>query len=330
MIRVGVVRGGPSNEYEVSLATGASVISAIQERLQDKYKPVDILITKDGKWHVGGIEIEPQNLRDKVDVVWNALHGKYGEDGTLPNLLESIGIPYTGSGQFGSNIGMNKMLSKDFARKSEIKTPREYIVEDIRNGTTDIARDVYLKEQVQNIFLKLSPPWVVKPLSGGSSIGISIVKTQGELLEALTELSEYEGDIMVEEYLFGKEATVSVLDNYRNQEHYAFLPIEIRVPQNRFFDYEMKYSGEAEEISPGNFSQIEKALLMEYARRIHRELGLRHYSRSDFIVTPKGVYFLEVNTHPGLTNQSLLPKSLPPIGMEFHDFVDHVLSLTNK
>lgn len=327
MLRVGVLRGGPSNEYEVSLATGASVLSALQNQLSEKYTPVDILITRDGVWNMQGKEIKPQDLMQRVDVLWNALHGFYGEDGQVQQLLESLQIPYTGSGPLASALGMNKKFSKTYGAIDGIKTPHDYVVRDMREVAPTTDPSVYLKEEVQKIFLKLSPPWVVKPLSGGSSLGVSIVKTQSELLDALTILGEYPGDILVEEYLFGKEATVSVLDDYRGEKIYSALPIEIRTPKDRFFDYEMKYGGEAQEISPGNFSAEEKNTLQEAAKIIHRALGLRHYSRSDFIVTPRGVYFLEVNTHPGLTNQSLLPKALAPLGIEFHEFIEHILNL---
>lgn len=324
------MRGGPSNEYAVSLASGASVLGALNhEELAPRYRGVDILVDQTGRWHLKGREINPQDLKHHVDVIWNALHGYYGEDGQIQELLDSLHIPYTGSTRIASAIGINKKITKDIVKKSGITVARDYLVRDPRELGEEIS-SAYLNSEVRKIFEKLSPPWVVKPLSGGSSIGVSIVITQGELYEALRKLSEYPGDILIEEYVIGREATVGVLDEFRGKNLYSFPPIEIRVPEGRFFDYQMKYEGEALEISPGNFSNFEKLELEEAAQRVHKLLGLRHYSRSDFVVTPRGIYFIEVNTHPGLTNQSLLPKSLETVGAKFHHFIDHILHLALK
>lgn len=328
MIRVGVIRGGVSNEYEVSLNTGATILSVLREHFAYKYIPIDILITKDGIWHKQGRPMNTDHLMRDVDVVFNALHGIYGEDGQVQQFLESLGVLYTGSGPLASAIGMNKKMTKDHVKKLGIKTADEYMVTDYRNVSQSVP-EVYFKEEAQKVFLQFAPPWVIKPIGSGSSVGVSIVKTQTELVDALRKASETPGDIMVEQYIKGKEATVAVTDNFRGQETYSFLPIEIRVPTNRFFDYEMKYSGKAEEISPGNFSQTEKVLLQDLAKQIYKGLGLRHYARIDFILTPKGAYMLEVNTLPGMTSESLVPKSLPPVGSNLPEFVDHIIQLAH-
>lgn len=326
MIRVGVVRGGISNEYEVSLATGANVLDVLREKLSHKYLPVDILISKEGDWYIRGKKIDINELRASVDVVFNALHGEYGEDGQIQSVFEAAGIAYVGSGPVASAVAMHKKRTKDHLKESGIKMPLEYIVADYRTQG-DVLPEVYLKEAVQKIFLSFSPPWVIKPLQGGSSVGVSIAKTREQLLNALRAASEFPGEIMVEEYIAGKEATVAVTENFRGEPIYSFLPIEIRVPKDRIFDYEMKYSGLAQEISPGNFSQEEKEVLQNAARIIHKDMGLRHYSRSDFIVSKRGIYMLEVNTLPGLTRESLVPKSLEPVGSHMGEFIDHIITL---
>jgi D-alanine-D-alanine ligase len=313
--RVGVLRGGPSSEYEVSLKSGKSVIDC----LSDKYEVLDIFISKEGIWHFLGLPIEPKNVFKKVDVIFNALHGAYGEDGTVQKLLEYYNIPYTGSTALASAIGMNKVLSKHVYKNNNLKTPLHVIITKENNQLTEIIK----------IFKSFPIPAVVKPVSGGSSVGTAIAKTLAELESAITDALNYSDQALIEEYIAGKEATCGVVDNFRNETIYSLLPIEIRKPTNSaFFDYNAKYCGKSEEICPGNFTTIEKEIIQKMTIEAHKALGLRHYSRSDFIIHPKrGIYILETNTLPGLTSESLLPKSLQAIGCTLTDFLDHLIKL---
>jgi D-alanine-D-alanine ligase len=315
--KVGVLRGGPSSEYEVSLKTGETVIKA----LEDKYEVLDIFISKDGVWHHLGAPIKPENLFKKVDVIFNALHGAYGEDGTVQKLLEQFKVPYTGSTALASAVGMNKVLSKKIYKNNSLKTPLH----------TTITKGADLVTEVKTVFKSFPMPAVVKPVNGGSSVGTSIAKTLVELESAVETALNFSDTALIEEFIAGKEATCGVLDDFRGQKHYSLLPIEIRPRKGHtFFNYESKYSGEtgAEEICPGNFAAAEKKIIQEMAENAHRALGLRHYSRSDFIVHPKrGIYILETNTLPGLTPTSLLPKSLNAIGCKLPDFLEHLIRL---
>jgi D-alanine-D-alanine ligase len=325
MIRVGVIRGGISSEYPVSLETGKSVLSVLHDNFKDTYTPVDILITKDGTWHHAGREIRPEQLVDKIDVAFVALHGEFGEDGQVQQILEAVGVPYTGSDPEASKRALDKWTTKEYARELEILVSRDIHLDQYTESTA-LPFANYVTAMTRETMMKLSPPWVVKPVTSGSSIGVSIVKTATDLQDVLTKLLG-ESVVLVEEYIGGREATVAVTDNLRNEDVYAFLPIEIRT-KSTFFDFEAKYSGEAEEISPGNFSQHEKKILMDNAKRIHKGLGLRHYSRSDFIVGKNGkIYFLEVNNLPGLTKESLVPKSLAPVGVTLPEFIHHLIGL---
>lgn len=312
--RVAVLRGGPSSEYEVSLKTGQSVLSVLAE----KYIVSDILIDKEGVWHLDGIPITPESLAQRVDVIFNALHGEYGEDGVIQRILEKIKVPFTGSGSLASAIGMNKPLTKSIFKQHGIKTPHH----------TEVSKGELTDLKLLEIFRSFPFPNVIKPASSGSSFGVSIVKSFNDLKPALEKAFEYSSIAIIEEYIPGKEATCAVINNFRGEELYALLPIEIRKSSNKeLFDYEDKYTGLAEEICPGNFSQPEKELLMKTSRDIHKALGLRHYSRSDFIVHPRrGIYALEVNTLPGLTAESLLPKSLAAVGCTLPEFLDHLVS----
>lgn len=323
-LRVGVLRGGTSSEYDVSLKTGGAVLKHLPA---EKYMPVDLLITKDGQWHVNGLPADLPKISRNVDVVFNALHGEYGEDGKVSRLLDHFSIPYTGSKALPSAIGMNKVLSKEFFAKAGMKTPLSRVIQD--HGIEDIKeRESFAKETAFEIYRHLTPPWIVKPISGGSSVGTYIINSYPKLVEALIALAESGTDVLLEEFIRGKEATCGVVDLFRGKETYSLLPIEIRPAQNRtFFDYEAKYGGETEEIVPGNFSREESAEIQRLAALAHTTLGLRHYSRSDFIVTPRGIYILEVNTLPGLMEHSLLPKSLHAVGSSLPEFLDHVIAL---
>jgi len=313
-IKVGVLRGGKGNEYDISLKTGGNVLKS----LPDKYEGYDILITQNGIWHLDGVEIVPADLIKRVDVIFNALHGEYGEDGKVQQELNVIGVPYTGSLAFSSAIAMNKILAKNYFKNNGIKT----LISEV------IHKDDNLNEKVLEIFRTLPQPSIVKPVSGGSSFGVYKVESYDDLLNAIKKSLQISDTVMVEEYVAGREATCVVVDDFRGEKHYAFPPIEIRIkPEYNFFNYEAKYNGTTDEICPGNFSKNEREFLLKASKSAHKALGLRHYSRSDFILSPRGIYMLETNTLPGLTKESLLPKSLIAVGSNISEFLEHVITL---
>ncbi|MBI2047613.1 MAG: D-alanine--D-alanine ligase [Parcubacteria group bacterium] len=311
---VGVLRGGPSSEYDVSLKTGAAVL----KNLPRHYKGVDILIDRGGYLHMNGLPIWPEKISRKVDVVFNALHGYYGEDGKVQKLLELFSLPYTGSDAFSSAVGMNKLLTKNYFKKHKLKMPAHAVVRSNEDRKTALSR----------VFRAVSLPRVVKTVTGGSSVGVFIVKKNSELEEYVEKAFQYGPTVLVEEYIKGQEATCGVIDNFRGEKHYALPPIEIVPPQkNSFFDYESKYNGKTRELCPSSFSADIKKEIMRMAIAAHNAIGARHYSRSDFIVSPRGVYILEINTLPGLTEESLLPKACTAVGCSFSDLLDHIISL---
>ncbi|MFA5934306.1 MAG: D-alanine--D-alanine ligase [Candidatus Paceibacterota bacterium] len=314
-IKVAVLRGGPSRESEVSFKTGKSVL----ENLPDKYIPTDVFISKNGGWYVDGVSVAPAKVFRDVDVVFNALHGEYGEDGKVQQLMNHFGVKYTGSKALASAIGMNKVLAKDFFIKAGLKTP-VYIV--VKKGENT-------EEKAQEIFKTFPMPAIVKPGGSGSSLGVTIVKSVKDIIPAMEEAFRHSDFLIVEEFIQGREATCGVIENFREKSIYPLLPIEILKPREiGFWGYDEKYSGCSEEVCPGNFSSKEKETIQNMAVEAHRVLGLRHYSRSDFIVSHKrGIYILEVNSLPGLTKESLLPKSLEAIGCAFPHFLDHIITL---
>lgn len=319
-IRIGVLRGGPSNEYEISLKTGAAVLAALRDKLSHRYDAVDVYVDKEGMWHVNGIAIDPSQSHHHFDMAWNSLHGSYGEDGKLQAFLEAHGIPFSGSGSLASAVGMNKSLSKKVFRDNGIKTPfwKEVRAEVVGEDVSDAA---------EKLFNNTVLPVVVKPANSGSSVGVSIVRTKADIEPALREALKHGDSVIIEEYIPGAEATCGVIEGYRGKELYALPPIEIR-PKNQFFDYHAKYGGQAEEIIPATFPPDIKEAIETLAKDIHRLLKLKHYSRSDFIIHPKrGIFALETNTLPGMTDGSLFPKALRSVGSSLHEFVDHIIRM---
>ncbi|MCI0533095.1 ATP-grasp domain-containing protein [bacterium] len=329
-IRVGILRGGTSGEYDVSLKSGGAILRHIPRNIFD---PVDVLLDKEGVWHLDGFRASPEKVGSVVDVVWNALHGFYGEDGKVQTLLDSLFIPYTGSRAFASAAGMNKAIAKTYFRNAGIKTPRFMLLEHWKKHRPSGWEDDYIAELPYRVVRSFSPPWVIKPLCGGSSLGIRIARHFNDLDSMIREeMAAQTEDVFVEEFVRGREATVAVIDDFRGKPRYALPPIEVvNKKGGEIWDYEAKYDDNFHDIvCPGRFSKEEKKALRDMAIKIHSCMNLRHYSRSDFIVAPHGVYALEVNTLPGTTESSLLPAALPAVGITMPEFITHTLMLALK
>ncbi|MBP7741205.1 MAG: D-alanine--D-alanine ligase [Candidatus Pacebacteria bacterium] len=312
---VAVLRGGPSREHEVSLKSGHTILSNLPT---DRFTTRDIYIDKQGLWHERGMPTTPDRVLRGVDVVLLGLHGEYGEDGEVQKLLERFGVPYAGADSFGSYLAMHKVLSKERAREAGLLTPKYRYVEE-GSDIAAIARDV------NRTFLQ---PVIVKPVKWGSSVGVSIVHGYAPLEAAVRALMEEGAEgVLIEEVIKGTEATAGVVEGLRGEALYGLPPVEILPPEKDFFSYDAKYSGASREIVPGRFQRSVTDELIRQARVMHGALGLRHYSRSDFIVSPKGIYYLETNTLPGLTQESLLPKSLVSVGVTLPDFFTHLADL---
>lgn len=315
---VGVLRGGPSREHDVSLKTGAAIITNLPS---ERYVARDIYIDKKGVWHDRGKVTVPERVLLQIDVALIGLHGEYGEDGEVQRLLERFGVPYAGTDAYGSHLSMHKLMSKMRAREAGLLTPEFRHIE--RGEDSEAA--------VHDAIRSFHQPVIVKPVGWGSSVGVSVVAGYAPVLSAVQMLfAEGAPSVLIEEYVRGKEATVGVVEQLRGESLYSLPPIEIIPPSGDFFSYEAKYSGATREICPGNFSRVDSEELQRLARVMHRLLGLRHYSRSDFIVAPKGVYYLETNTLPGLTAESLMPKALASVGVAFPDFLSHLVMLARE
>ncbi len=316
--RVAVLRGGPSSEYYVSLKTGSTILA----HLPEKYHGLDVFIDREGIWHLQGKEQSPEKILGKVDAVWNALHGEYGEDGTVQYLLETHGIPFSGSRRLPVALSQNKSLAKGIVQRFGIKTPYSRI---LRREEIDS-----LSILASELYRTFPQPSIIKPASKGSSIGVSVAQTSDELADALAAAFSISGAVLIEEYIPGKEAVCGIIEHFRGEECYSLIPVEVELPSgSRFLDYEGRYGELSRYRSPGRFSTEEKTLLQTLAQKIHRLLGLRHYSRSEFIVHPRrGIFFLEADALPDLhegTSSHL--ESLRAVGSTTAHFLDHVLTL---
>ncbi|MBI3998508.1 MAG: D-alanine--D-alanine ligase [Armatimonadetes bacterium] len=304
-LRVGVLMGGPSAEREVSLASGRQVLAALDPA---RHEAVPLDVPRGGAW------FPPSNL----DVAFIAMHGPFGEDGTLQGMLEYVGIPYVGSGVLASALAMDKRRSRQLFGFNGIPTPAYLALE---------RKDFPFREPslVAEIHRTLGFPCVVKPNAQGSSIGVSIVRTSERLGQALDVAFGFGEVVLIEEYLTGVEATCAILEDPDVGGPVALPLVEI-VPRREFFDYEAKYTpGAADEICPARLPPAAVWRAQAAALRAYRVLGCADFARVDLFVREADVVILEVNTIPGLTEGSLFPKAARAAGIEFPGLIDRLI-----
>jgi len=302
-ITVALLSGGTSAEREVSLSGGDQVYQVLDK---DKYT----VFRYDPKTDIARLVTDAPN----IDVALIILHGIHGEDGSVQGLLDLLNIPYQCSGILGSAVAMNKLSSKYLYAQNNIPTPAfmRFHKNDVMDSNTCIRR--------------LGLPIVVKPVSGGSSIGMTIAHSKNDLIEAMDKAFAYDEIILMEAYIEGTEITGAVIGN-NNPEA---LPIIEIVPKNAhaFFDYSAKYTtGETEEICPARISAELTEKACELAKKSHKALFCKGYSRTDMIIKDEDIYVLETNTIPGMTASSLLPLAAKTAGMNFSQLIDRLIAL---
>ncbi len=300
-LTVAVLMGGPSAEAEVSRVSAGEVMKAL-----NKADHTGKLIELDATTAQALLKLQPQ-------VVFPALHGPPGEDGTVQGFLEILGLPYVGSGVHGSAAAMDKSIAKAIFRASELPVADDLVIP----GNTDIATaDAQIRAA-------LGDRVVIKPLSQGSAIGITPVANGGDLTEAIRQALGYDSGILVETYILGHEITVGVLD-LAGEPARPLPVIEIRTASNEWYDYTNRYTkGKSKHIIPAPLGESMNEQLQEIALKAHAALGLRDLSRADFIVTDdEEIVLLEVNSLPGMTPTSLFPDGAKALGMSFPELMD--------
>ncbi len=316
---VGILRGGTSSEYEHSLKTGAAMMGALPE---DRYDVRDIFIDKSGLWHRSGIPMDPARMLSQIDVVLNALHGGIGEDGSVQRILERSGVPYAGSRPFATALAHNKIRAREVLAASGVRMPR---ATSFALGTERDAANL-----AREVFAQFGPPYVLKPSAESGGHGIRIAETVIELPEAIADMLESFGSIVVEEFILGREAVVALVDDFRGESLYAFPPAQVELPEGTRFLHPAAREI-ARHIAPSTFSHSEKVELMSIARAAHRALEMSHFSRADIMVTARGVpYLLEVNATPKLHPGASLPIMIESVGSSVREFLEHQIDLARR
>ncbi|HSO71528.1 MAG TPA: D-alanine--D-alanine ligase [Thermodesulfobacteriota bacterium] len=302
-LRVAVLYGGKSSERDVSLASGNQVMQSLD--------PV--------RYRVNGDHLRDDLPRlvaeaPSIDVALIILHGRYGEDGSVQGLLELLGVAYQGSGVLGSALAMNKRLTKFMYRQAGLPVAKDWTVFRGRSFSAE------------TLIEDLGFPLVIKPNQEGSSFGVTIVRDKFQLGEGLKKAFQLDEEVLVEEYLAGREITCGVLGNSELEA----LPLVEIIPteQYDFFDTEAKYKeGASREICPAQVSPEITRQAQEYGIRAHQVLGLRGYSRTDMIVRGEKIILLETNTIPGMTRTSLFPQAAQAAGLTFSALLDRLIEL---
>ncbi len=300
-LKIALLYGGFSAEREISIKTGKK----IAENLDKKKYQVFLFDPKtELKKFINAVQ------EKKIDLVFPALHGPLGEDGTIQGLLEILRVPYVFSGVLASSLAMDKERTKKILLMENILMPRAIVI-----------KQDYQKEDLNKIRL----PVVVKPICQGSSFGVFIVRDRKELASAIKKAFKFGTELMAEELIEGREITAAVLGNKK----LAVLPlIEIKPKTAEFFDFQSKYEpGAAEEICPAPLSRALTKKIQTAAIKIHKILGCRGVTRSDFIIKNGQPYFLEINTIPGMTETSLVPLAAARYGLSFSRLLDKLIGL---
>ncbi len=319
MKRIGILRGGISPEYSISLKTGG----AVQQTLHDAgFEAIDMLLDKEGVLHIKGIPSDLEKAQSAVDYVWNALHGEFGEDGQIQRLLDQFNIPYSGSGVLASAQAFNKQVAKEHAERLGMKTPVSMLI--MPDGTESIS------ELSARIYKTMAPPWVIKPLSGGSSVHTFFAFTPLDLSQVVEESVAHGQPFLVEQYIAGTEVAVGVIDEFRHKKEYVLPVVDIESPSQGVLSHETRREGSYAD-GASRLRSDERQRLGEMAQELHRSLGAKDYSQSEFVVDRFGrIWFLETDTHPALHKDAPFYKALEAVGATLTEFVQSVLEKNNQ
>ncbi|MFZ3031640.1 MAG: D-alanine--D-alanine ligase [Candidatus Moraniibacteriota bacterium] len=321
---VAVLCGGFSGERQISLLSGENVMKYLD---RDKYQVSHIDVVSETEWHWLGedgtthvldlAKDEDLAVLKTVHVFFNALHGTYGEDGTVQTFLDSLGVPYTGSGVATSTLTIDKAKTMEYVAKAGIVSPEFFCVTD---------------EEAEGVAEKISAsfgyPAIIKPNDSGSTLGLTLVQNKDDVAEALDKAGHVSKEIIVQRYIFGREFTCGVLGNATDQDLILLPPIEI-VIKNQVFDFNDKYfSKETQELCPAPIDKFLTAYIQKQALLAHRTLGCDGLSRSDFRMDGTNkLFFLETNTSPGFTAVSLCSKAAAAAGISMPHFLDRIIDL---
>jgi len=316
---IAIVMGGYSSEAEISLKSGDVVYNSLDA---NKYALYKVYIFKD-RWFVkldtqeykidkDDFSFVKKDIKVNFDCVFNAIHGNPGENGALVAYFDLLGIKHTSAPFYQMSLTFNKRDTLSVVKEYGIQTANSYYMH---------QRD---KINTVNIIEKVGLPCFVKPNRSGSSFGISKVYKEENLEDAILKACKEDEEILIESFLDGKEVSVGVIEY---QGKIEVLPITEIVSENDFFDYEAKYRGKSKEITPARISEVEKKKVINTARKVYRVLNMSGFSRSEFILVDGEPYFLEINTVPGMTEESLLPQQAKEASINLTDLFDNAIQM---
>jgi D-alanine-D-alanine ligase len=290
---------------------------------EDRYDVRDIFIDKKGVWHMRGMPADPARILAQTDVMLNALHGGRGEDGSVQRILERAGVPYAGARAHAAGLSLHKGRTRELLREAGIAVPHgmSFSVDDGRT-TRDMA---------EAVFQRIGPPYLVKPASSGSSVGVRLAPSIVELPDMLGDVLDTHGEAVVEEYIRGHEAHTGVIEGFRNEKLYTLPPVHVIAPAGaKFIDAETYAQGTATYVVPSNFTSDEKQQIEHAARAAHRALGMSHFSESNMILTKRGPVLIEVNANPALHETAAFPQALEAVGVPLSEFLEHAIRLAHR
>ena len=316
---IAIIMGGYSSEYKISIKSGEVVYKTLsKEEDINLYK----VIIKQDNWYHEDKEFNKYEIKKDtfqiikgdqlidIDLVFNTIHGIPGENGEIQSYLEEIGINQTSSESYESKITFDKNICKNKIERIGYKTPKSLIIN--KNDQYDVKK----------ILSKLKLPLFIKPNAGGSSFGISRVDKKENIINAINFCFKEDDNALIEEEINGREISVSVI-KFKNKI-ISLPPTEI-ISHNSFFDYNAKYNGESDEITPANITKEEEEEVRKISLDIYKKLNLKGFSRCDFILRDKLFYFLEINTNPGLTEESILPQQAKAADISLVDLFRSVI-----
>ena len=316
---VAIIMGGYSSEYNISIKSGEVVYKTLKK--DKKLNLFRIIITKEKWYHIDNynkkyevdkrtFQIIKENNCIKFDLVFNTIHGIPGENGEIQSYLNSLNIKQTSSNSAEASLTFNKSKCKNAVEKFGVNVPKSIVIN--KNDSID----------TDNILSKLKIPLFIKPNKGGSSFGISRVTKQKNIIKALNNCFKEDNEALIEEEIVGREISVGVI-KYQNKI-IALPPTEI-ISHNTFFDFNAKYKGESDEITPAKLDKNEEKNVKKTAIDIYMKLKLNGFSRSDFILKNGKFYFLEINTNPGLTNESILPQQAQAANISLNELFNSII-----
>ena len=315
---VAVLMGGFSSEKEISLKSGEVIYQNIN---RSKYTPFKIIVNKENWVYLNSeneesnvnledFSIISNNTKIKLEIAFIIIHGSPGENGLIQSFFELKNIPYTGCDPYTSALTFNKRDCLSVLEKHNIPTANSFHIN--KNE----------KFEVEDIIKKVGLPCFVKANRSGSSFGVYKIYEENELTDAINKAFEFDDEILIESFLDGIEVSVGVMNYQKNIKVFGITEL---ITENDFFDYDAKYNGNSKEITPANISEKQKQIVTNLSIKIYKKLGMKGFTRSEFIIINDMAYFLEINSVPGMTNESIFPKQAQISGVSITQICDEII-----